>query len=81
MPDELMTYEDVAAELGCTTRHVRALVKAGKLATVRWGLGTVRPRRRVRRSELDRFLAAGDGSALVDRPRPRRLPPVPEYVT
>ncbi len=82
MPDELLTYATVAGELGCTVRHVRALVKAGRLTAARFGLGEVRPRKRVKRSELERFVAAGEQPAPVpaERVKGRRLPPVPTFV-
>jgi excisionase family DNA binding protein len=62
-PDELLTVREVAEYLKLNPQTVRNWIDAGQLAGVRVGSRRVR----VRRSELDRFLAAG-------QPKPREAP-------
>jgi excisionase family DNA binding protein len=56
LADELLKITDVATELKVHPDTVRRWIKDGKLTPTRLG-GT---RIRIRRSELDRFLADGD---------------------
>ena len=56
LADELLKITDVATELKVHPDTVRRWIKDGKLTPTRLG-GT---RIRIRRSELDRFLAEGD---------------------
>ena len=56
LTDELLKITEVAAELKIHPDTVRRYIKDGKLTPTRLG-GT---RLRIRRSELNRFLAEGD---------------------
>jgi excisionase family DNA binding protein len=56
LADELLKITDVATELKVHPDTVRRWIKEGKLTPTRLG-GT---RIRIRRSELDKFLAEGD---------------------
>lgn len=58
-PDELLTVEDVAALLKLNQQTVRNMIDRRELGAVRVGQRRVR----VRRSQLDEFLAAGERPA------------------
>lgn len=59
-----LTIDEVAAELGCSADHVRALIRAGELETVACG---IRPGL-VPRHRLDDYLRRLRGKAPV-KPR------------
>jgi excisionase family DNA binding protein len=66
MPSEFLFLEEVASETRTPLSTVRYWIITGKLPSIRPGR-----RRLVRRSDLDRFLAAsGDSSAASTPPSP-----------
>lgn len=67
--DDVLTIEESARHLRVSTKHVRALIKRGRISPSRVGLGTRRERLRIRRSQLERFLALGaEGLAIHPEP-------------
>lgn len=56
MPDELLTIDEVAAELKLHPDTIRRYIRQKRLKAVRVGVTA----KRIRRSELDRFLRAGE---------------------
>jgi excisionase family DNA binding protein len=72
----LLTPGEAAAELRTSEKTVIRLIRAGKLAAHNVGFGTVRPRYRIPRSAITRFLSESTVVASsVDvghRPRSRR---------
>lgn len=56
MADELLTIDQVAAELQLHPDTIRRYIRQGKLKQTKIGGTAVR----IRRSELDRFIAEGD---------------------
>jgi excisionase family DNA binding protein len=64
--DELLTVEDVAKWLRLNKMTVRNMISRGELAAIYLGQRRVG----IRRSELDRFLAAGEtGRPTTDKPK------------
>jgi excisionase family DNA binding protein len=59
MPDELLTAKEVAELLKLNQQTVRNMIDRGEVGHVRVGQRRVR----VRQSQLDAFLAAGEASA------------------
>jgi excisionase family DNA binding protein len=55
VPDEFLTVAEIAELLKLNQHTIRNMIDRGELAAVRVGARRVR----VRRSDLDRFLAAG----------------------
>lgn len=53
---DFLTIPDVAAQLGVSRSTVHRLIKSGQLKAVPWGVGSAKPRVRVLRSEVDRYL-------------------------
>jgi excisionase family DNA binding protein len=65
--DELLTVEDVAKWLRLNKMMVRNMINRGELGAIYLGQRRVR----IRRSELERFLAAGEtGRHTTDNPKP-----------
>ena len=58
MPDELLTVKEVADLLKLNQQTIRNMIERGELGHVRVGQRRVR----VRQSQLDAFLAAGESS-------------------
>ena len=58
MPDELLTVKEVAELLKLNQQTIRNMIDRGELAHVRVGQRRVR----IRQSQLDAFLAAGESS-------------------
>ena len=58
MPDELLTVKEVAELLKLNQQTIRNMIDRGELGAVRVGQRRVR----VRQSQLDAFLAAGESS-------------------
>lgn len=75
----LLTPEDVAAELKVTAEQVRNLIRHGQLAAVNVGAGKKRPLYRITRQGLQDFLSRRYQPGPAVRPkRFRRLPTVPD---
>jgi excisionase family DNA binding protein len=67
-----LSVGEVAAMLRCTERHVRNLIRDGKLRAAEISrTSSKRPRYRLTRQTVDRFLAAASAPA----PQPLRVPP------
>ena len=56
MADELLTIDEVAAELKLHPDTIRRYIREGKLKPTRVGGTAIR----IRRSELDRFISEGE---------------------
>jgi len=56
--DRLLTVADAAERLGIAVAVVLAHIRAGRLRASNVGLGSVRPRWRIRGEDLEEFLAA-----------------------
>lgn len=53
----LLTFSETARELGVSLTTVRRLITTGKLTVVELDTGTsVKPSRRIRRTDLDRYV-------------------------
>jgi excisionase family DNA binding protein len=65
MPSEFLFLEEVASEIRTPLSTVRYWVMIGKLPSIRPGR-----RRLVRRSDLERFLAASGGNTAATAPDP-----------
>ena len=59
MADELLTIDEVAAELKLHPDTIRRYIRERKLKSTRVGGTAIR----IRRSELDRFIAEGEESS------------------
>lgn len=57
MADEYLTPTQVGREIGITSQTVRNMIRAGRMQAVLMNFSKDRPRYRVRRSELERWLA------------------------
>ena len=66
MPDELLTVKDVAELLTLNQQTIRNMIDRGEMGHVRVGQRRVR----VRQSQLDAFLAAGESSAQLAEANP-----------
>jgi len=75
MPDELLTVKEVAELLKLNQQTIRNMIDRGELGHVRVGQRRVR----VRQSQLDAFLAAGESSPQP--PEAARLAAMPEDIT
>lgn len=64
-PRMMLSVPEVAAELGCGRDTVYALIASGKLPSVLIGERL----RRVRRQDLERFIAELPASTVTTRPR------------
>ena len=66
--DKLFSVRDAAAFLGSISPYtVHAWLSSGRLRRTKIGSRTM-----VRLSELERFIAAGDGKQSAGRPRPEQ---------
>jgi excisionase family DNA binding protein len=63
MPDELLTVAEVANLLRLNQQTVRNMIDRGELGAVRVGQRRVR----IRQSQLDAFLAAGETAPATER--------------
>ncbi len=75
MPDEFLTVAEVASLLKLNQQTVRNMLDRGELGHVRVG----RRRVRIRQSQLDAFLAAGESSPQSAGPDPWR--PISEAIS
>ena len=66
MPDELLTVKEVAEPLRLNQQTIRNMIDRGEMGHVRVGQTRVR----VRQSQLDAFLAAGESSAQLEEANP-----------
>ena len=66
MPDELLTVKEVAELLKLNQQTIRNMIDRGEMGHVRVGQRRVR----VRQSQLDAFLAAGESSAQLAEANP-----------
>lgn len=63
MSTATLTVEETAAELRVHKRSVYRLVTAGEIAWINVGTGTKRPRIRISRDALDRYLKSREQAA------------------
>jgi excisionase family DNA binding protein len=68
VPDELLTVKEVAELLKLNQQTIRNIIDRGELGHVRVGQRRVR----VRQSQLDAFLAAGESGPQPAEPNPWR---------
>lgn len=61
----LLTYNEAASILSCSTRTIRRLVKAGKLFEVR----ITRDAPRFRREDIESLVSSNDGGNLIAKTR------------
>lgn len=67
---QLLTPEDVAARLGCSTKTLLAHVRAGDIEPVVIGAGTKKPRRRFTEQAVAEFLIRRTSPRAADEPLP-----------
>jgi excisionase family DNA binding protein len=77
--DAYLTPPEIASVLRCRQSKVLAWIRSGRLAAVNLSEGQ-RPRYRVRRADLDEFLAGKAVSPVVPRPTRRVRQSIPSYV-
>ena len=66
------TPTEVAAQLDISIETVYALIKRGRLKAFNLGSGAIRPRWRVRASDVKRFLESSASDYTAPRPPDRR---------